>query len=136
MSMDRWIKGLFIKKDFIPDNDDLYRRVLPLQFNPKKGKFTAPSFMLRNDENGLSVNWERYSTPEESAICPVKPGKKYYVGGLYAKIPRNEQLEVNHEPTRNNKSHSLIIGKRLIESKYEVAEVLAENCRPLIINIT
>ncbi|MGR3311446.1 MAG: hypothetical protein ACUZ77_11830 [Candidatus Brocadiales bacterium] len=128
-------KKSFIKKEFIPDNDNLYRRVRPRHFDPKTGKISSASFLLRPKDKGrLSVNWERYSTPEKSAICP-RCGEKFLIGGLQAKIPRYEQLEVNHAPSQDDKSHSLISGQRLIESNLEVAVELAEKCRPLITTI-
>ena len=124
------------KGEFIPDEDDLYRRVPKDQYNEKTGKISSGAFMLREDKNekALSFNWSKYSTPEESSMCPIT-ANRYYLGALYAKVPRDEQLEVVHAPSKKNRAHSRITGQRLIESNYEVADILAENCRPLITSI-
>lgn len=122
------------KCESIPDDDDLYRRAYPKHYNEKTGRFSLAVFLLRKGEKGLSVNWSKYSTSEETSLDP-KTQKRFYVGALYAKVPRHEELEVVHAPARKNRAYSLITGQRLIDSNYEVADILAENCRPLITSI-
>lgn len=119
------------KREFIPDESNLYRRIPPNQYNEKKGKFSAPAFILRKNEEGLSLNWSKYSTPQKTAKCP-RTGKKFYVGALYAKVPRQQELDVIHEPGKKNPSHSLIIGQKLFDCSYEAGEFLAENYKPII----
>lgn len=124
------------KREFIPDEDDLYRRVPKDQYDEKMGKVSSGAFMLREDKNekALSVNWSKWTTPEESSVCPIT-GNRYYLGALYAEVPRHQGLEVIHAPSRKNRAHSLITGQRLIDSNFLIADILAENCRPLIANI-
>jgi len=125
------------KHEFIPDGDDLYRRAFPNQYNRKTGRFSLAVFLLRKGERELSVDWSEYITAEEASVDPNPnySGRKFYVGALYAKVPRHQELEVIHAPAQKNRAHSLITGQRLINSKYEVADILAENCRPLITSI-
>lgn len=131
------------QSEYIPNDDDLYRRALPIQYNKTTGKFTTAAFTLRKKEIrrglGLSVNWSEYSTPEETSVDPNPNygGRKLFVGAIKAKIPREQDLEVAHTPSRSNPAHSSIRGQRLIDSpsRFLVADILAENCRPLITSI-
>ncbi len=131
------------QSECIPDNHDLYRRALPIQYNKTTGKFTTAAFTLRKKEIrrglGLSVNWSEYSTPEETSVDPHPDygGRRLFVGALKARIPRQQDLKVVHSPNPDNPAHSLIRGQRLIDSssRFLVADILAENCRPLITSI-
>jgi len=124
------------QSEFIPDCHDLYRRVLPIQHNRTTGKFVAAAFTLRKKkrEKALSVNWSKYITAEETSVDPnpLYLGRRFYVGALQAKVPRKHGLRVVHTPKEKNDPHSSIKGKKLIDSPFEMAEILAENCRPLI----
>ncbi|TKJ48019.1 hypothetical protein CEE34_00895 [Candidatus Aerophobetes bacterium Ae_b3a] len=131
------------QSEYIPDNHDLYRRALPIQYNKTTGKFTPATFTLRKKEIrrglGLSVNWSEYSTPEETSVDPHPNygGRRLLVGALKARIPRQQDLKVVHTPNLDNPAHSEIRGRRLIDShsRLLVADILAENCRPLITRI-
>lgn len=122
------------QSEYIPHNHDLYRRALPIQCSKTTGRLTAAAFKLRKTEDKLSVNWSKYTTPEETSVDPnpIFEGRILFVGAIQAKIPREQDLEVLHTPGRNNRAHSSIKGKRLIDSRLEIADILAENCRTLI----
>jgi len=128
---------------YIPDDHDLYRRALPNQYNKTTGKFTTAAFTLRKKERrhspGLSVDWSEYTTPEKTSVDPNPNygGRRLFVGALKARIPRQQDLKVVHTPNQDNPAHSLIRGQRLIDShsRLLVADILAENCRPLITSI-
>jgi len=126
------------KIEKIPDESDLYRRFPKKQYDEKKGKVSFGAFMLRRhlNEEALSVDWSNWSTPEKSSV-DSNTGRRYYLGALYAKVPRHQGLKVIHAPSRDNRAHSKIAGQRLIDesSRLLVADILAENCRPLITSI-
>jgi hypothetical protein len=117
----------------IPSDDDLYRRTTPAMYDSKTEKFGPGAYELRRKikEEAYSVEWEKFSNPEKAS---VSKGKKYLVAGLYARIPRSQQLQVNHTPSLSNDAHSSIEGERLKDPKteYEIALILAEESRPLI----
>lgn len=126
----------------IPDDHDLYRRALPQQYNKTTGKFAAAVFTLRKKDEplkALSVDWSKYTTPEKACVDPNPNygGRRLFVGALKAKIPREQDLEVVHTPSRSNPAHSSIRGQKLIDShsRLLVADILAEKCRPLITSI-
>lgn len=128
------------QSECIPDDHDLYRRALPKQYNKTTGKFTTAAFTLRKKEESkkaLSVDWSEYTTPEKACVDPNPHygGRRLFLGAIKAKIPRDQDLEVVHTPSRSNPAHSLIRGQKLIDSPLLIADILAENCRPLITNI-
>jgi len=122
------------QSEYIPDNHDLYRRALPIQCSKTTGRLTTAAFKLRKTEKKLSVNWSKYTTPEETSVDPNPKfrGRILFVGAIKAKIPREQDLEVLHTPTQTNRAHSSIKGQKLIHSHLEIADILAENCRTLI----
>jgi len=124
---------MFWKQEHIPDEDDIYRRIPPSQYNPKTGRFVPPVFKLRpwKNERAASVDWSKYSTPEKTSF-DTNTKREYLVGGIYAKVPRSLGLEVIHRPGKN-RAHSLITGTKLIDDDLETLDTLTQNCRPLII---
>lgn len=56
--------------EIIPDNAFVYRQILPHEWiGLKKRRFPSEShFELRPDEEGLSVNWDKYITVENNYI--------------------------------------------------------------------
>lgn len=124
------------QSEYIPDNHDLYRRALPIQCDKRTGRLTTAAFKLRKTEEKLSVNWSKYTTPEETSVDPNPKfgGRILFVGAIEAKIPREQDLAVLHTPSQSNPAHSSIRGQGLIDShsRLLVADILAENCRTLI----
>ena len=124
-------------KEYIPDNDFVYRRASYENYNQKTGKFTASAFRIqyikfnKKNINCFSVDWSRYSTPEITSIDP-RYNKKYCVGEFKASIPRKVDLDVNHTPNKNHKSHCTISTEKLLdeEDKFRLQEFIAENCIP------
>ena len=126
------------QSEYIPDGHDLYRRALPSQCS-KTGKLTTAAFTLRPKEQpfrALSVDWSNYTTPEEASVDPNPKfgGRILFVGEIKARIPREQNLEVVHTPTKSNPAHSSIRGQGLVDShsRLLIADILAENCRTLI----
>ncbi len=124
------------KREFIPDGEDLYRRAYPNQYDKKTRRFSTGVFKLRRKEKllkALSVDRSTHTTAEKACVDPY--GKKFYLGALYAKVPRRHGLEVIYTPNVGNPAHSSIIGQKLIDSPLLIADILAEKCRPVITSI-
>jgi len=122
------------QSEYIPDNHDLYRRALPIQCSKRTGRLTAAAFKLRKTEDKLSVNWSKYTTPEETSVDPnpIFRDRILFVGAIEAKIPREQDLEVKHTPSQCNPAHNSIRGQNLIDFPLLIADILSENCRTLI----
>lgn len=124
------------KCEFIPDSGELYRRAYPKHYNKRTGKFIAAAFKLRTKEKllkSLSVDWSDYTTPEKA--CVDRYGTKFYLGALYARVPRRHGLEVIYTPNEENPAHSEIMGQKLIDSPLLIGDILAENCKPIITSV-
>lgn len=123
------------KAEIIPDDNSLFRRALWVLYNPRTRKFTEPAFMIRpGREKGLSVNWDKYATAEQTSY-DRNTKKKYCVGSIMARVPRTLNLEVIHTPSKRNRAHSVICGDDLLDSQknYQIAGYLADACEPIII---
>jgi len=105
------------KTEYIPDDDDLYRRIPPDWYVEKEDRVSSAAFKDRE----TSVEWSKYCTPDKT----VREYPNYHVAALQAKIPRTKNLEVKHNPSRHSYAHSLIIG----EKPLSIARFLAQNCR-------
>ncbi len=95
----------------VPDKDLLYRRI-PKVFVGTNISPSAFSFQ----EDGCSVNWEKYTTPERTRIENARHPPNYYcVGSIRTGEVRGIELIVKHHPLpdeieRNidNQAHCLI----------------------------
>lgn len=106
--------------EHIPDDDRLFRRIPPVWYNIDEDRVTSAAFR----DPDTSVNWEKYITPEHA----VKKYPGYYLAGLKAKVPRVKNLEVKHTPSRFQRSHSSILGKKT----HSIARFLSGNSSVLI----
>ncbi len=118
-----------MRNDIIQDSDHVSRYCKPRSLSPSTGLPTGASFMLRDDETYLSVNWLEYlkKTSRVQEIEEVRRifAKKFNVAstGMFAVVNvgntrnfvKNEsndsrQLQFIHEPEDNDPSHSGIHG--------------------------
>jgi hypothetical protein len=101
----------------IEDDQWLYRRLPPVFLKPD-GTISDKLFM-RNVEGSrnrkepdpdISVDWERYTTPEQSLAMAERP--THGICGLQAGFPRGLGLTVIHTPDRErgNRAHASIQG--------------------------
>jgi hypothetical protein len=100
----------------ISDEDLVYYRVHKIYYN--KGKLQSGVF--KEQGNAMSVDWCKYSTPDDSisrAKIPEDNGiVSFVVGDL-----RSLYLDVKHSPSKNNRAHSDVKGrKKLIKSDSEI----------------
>lgn len=118
-----------MKGDKIPDHDHVARYCKPTQIS--SGQIEATAFMLRRDEESLSVNWLEFlrlsSRDEEITSLRRIYSAKLSVGAC-AKIavlnvgevrnkvltesPDKRNLEILHDPLGNDPSHSGIYNFR------------------------
>ena len=96
-----------IEPGHISDEEALFRRIHPVHLNREEGTVSSAAFRGR-DSYALSVDWEKHTTPEET----VKKHPEHSVASLKAKVPRRIGQKVEHTPSRRNKAHSSIIGKK------------------------
>jgi len=116
-----------VKGDKIPDSDNIARLCRPMQ--APNGKIQATAFMLRADEESLSVNWLEFLKCSERD-SEVRKIQKIYsatfnrvgasartailnVGEVRRKVrtesPDRRNLEVLHDPIpHSDQSHSAI----------------------------
>jgi hypothetical protein len=131
-----------MKGDKIPDQHHIARYCRPTQ--APGGQIQATAFMLRKDEESLSVNWlEFLNCPNrESEIAELQRifGEKFIrvsrnarvavlsVGGTLKKVlhesPDARNLFVLHDPQLNDPSHSGI--SNLKEDDELIAELIRE----------
>jgi hypothetical protein len=112
----------------IPDDGALYMRIFAGHFDGTR--ILAIAFQ---DHEGISVDWAKYSTPEQTrAGSPRKSADQYGVVQLIAGEVRGiHSLEVIHAPVPGNRAHSNIIGAKDTEVRKKLRD-LAER-RTLIL---
>lgn len=100
----------------IPDEDNVLRRVIPLQWDRSKNK-PRPSAFEPRPPGEISVEWERYITNVEevrdraaiAGVVSFEITKHNRVARLHVKrIRENTRLEVINQPTYHQ-AHSNII---------------------------
>jgi hypothetical protein len=101
----------------IPNDDKLYYRVHAMYI--RDGNLTPGVFCERVD--GMSTDWEKYSTPEQSRQRVNKnPLQNGIVSFIAGQLRNDVNLEVIHKPT-DNRAHSLVKGKEVkIQDSTEV----------------
>lgn len=95
----------------ISDDDFVLRRVptfLP-NYIKSDGSVSSLAFSKKRDEDGLSVDLERLTTPETTIMDKSKFRlRRINVGMVKNEI--NDGLDVVHDPVDGNLAHSLITG--------------------------
>ena len=107
--------------ELVPDNDLLFMRVH--QNNIRDGSPLPIAFMNHGagEEEGMSTDWSKYSTPEQtiSRIYEEKPtwkgGVIQMVVGDVRKIP--DQI-VQHAPLPKNQAHTNVKGRKDTKVRY------------------
>lgn len=90
----------------IPDNNKVYYRVHKSFFRQEK---LIPG-AFREIGDGMSVDWEKYSTPVDSIFRAKIPSDNGMVSLIVGNI-REINLEATHKPSEKNRSHSIVKGK-------------------------
>jgi len=90
----------------IPDHDRLFLRVHITWVPDRK---IVPG-IFREHGGAMSVDWEKYSTAEETRLRGRDPEKNGVVSLVAGAVRAIEQMTVEHEPIRSNRAHSGIHG--------------------------
>ncbi len=134
-----------MKGEKIPDQNHIARFCRPMQ--APEGQIQATAFMLRADEESLSVNWLEFlnCSSRESEITKIRTiySETFSSVGARAKIailnvgevrkkvltesPDGRNLEVLHDPLINDLSHSGIYS--LKQDDELIAELILETVR-------
>jgi len=106
------------KIEEIPNESIVFRRFSLDQYY--NGKPTTAVFEPRPIDRGkLSVNWHKYSSPEDTIEGAVKRNRSAKNCGclsLEVKPIRDIELTVEHKPSRKNRAHSSIHSNQLVEA--------------------
>jgi hypothetical protein len=66
--------------------------------------------VFRETEGGMSVDWEKYSTAQETRDRARNPDQNGVIALVAVDVRGIEALSVEHEPIRSNRAHSGIHG--------------------------
>lgn len=100
----------------IPDNDSVFLRVHKTWRKKSDGSI-APSAFKPHD-GGMSTDWEKYSTAEETRQRGKPPVTNYAVVSLeVASVRKIDGLQVKHSPLIDNRSHSDVTGGDVDEAR-------------------
>ncbi len=133
-----------MKGETIPDQNHIARFCRPMQ--APEGQIQATAFMLRADEESLSVNWLEFldCSNRENEITKIRTiySEKFTVGArakmailnvgevrekVLTESPDGRNLEVLHDPLINDLSHSGIYN--LKQDEELIAELILETVR-------
>jgi hypothetical protein len=96
--------------EFIPDEADVYMRAHRTFF---RGTMLLPG-VFRSHGGGMSADWEKYSTPEETRQRANQPSENAVMCLPVAGIRDIQDLDVEHTPDRTpespNRAHSDVLG--------------------------
>lgn len=94
----------------IPDDDVLYLRVHRAHF--LRGEVLSPAFR-NHPPGGLSTNWSRYSSPEETRSQARQAPENYGVLGMNVGAVRAIPHQVvRHTPLPENRAHTDVLGPK------------------------
>ncbi len=88
----------------IPDADSVFMRAHETYF--RDGKLTVGVFTAKN--GGMSADWNKYSTAEESRKRAKKPEKNAILSLSVGGVRGVRGLDVEHRPEPDNRAHSEI----------------------------
>jgi hypothetical protein len=126
----------------IPDEDLLYRWVHRQWFSKRHGGISPTFFKNARDpqtgQGGMSTDWSRYSTPEESRQRAREPAVNGVVELSVTDVRGIPEQTVVHTPIQNhpdpgipdNRAHTDVIGPK--EEDPEIQRAFARICRIVI----
>jgi hypothetical protein len=92
--------------ELIPNPDRIFMRV-PVQWLPAR---KVQPGVFRETEGAVSVDWERYSSAQETRDRARNPSQNGVIALVTGDVRGIEGLSVEHEPIRSNRAHSGIHG--------------------------
>jgi hypothetical protein len=107
--------------EHIPDDDDVFMRAHRVFFNRKR---VLQPGVFRPHDGGMSVDWEKYSSPEETRQRAANPRENAVICLPVAEIRDISNLDVKHTPESMNRAHSDVTGLPEGEDLTEVRTLL------------
>ena len=105
----------------IPDGANLFRRVHQ-QF-VRNGRPTPSAFRGgAEDRNIVSVDWDKYSTPDECRCRAPVPEVNMIVSLVATQTRSIDAIQVDHDPTDQNRAHSQIRGDLSVKTRTLLTE--------------
>ena len=101
----------------IPDTDSLYRSIHQQWVKPDSIEPAA----FRDDR--MSVDWARYSTPQEARARRKRPEDNAVVQLIAGQVRSLPSQHVEHTPIVENRSHSEVIGEKTPRVRMELARI-------------
>ena len=95
--------------EHIPNEDKVYMRINRKNSHPSDYKIHPGVFAVKGYD-GLSTDWQKYSTPAESHARSSIPEDNGVVSVVVSDVREIKILSVEHKPILINRSHSVIIG--------------------------
>ena len=92
----------------IPDADHIFMRAHRIHF--RNGELQPGVF--RQQGNGMSVDWEKYATPQETRTRAAKPLENAVIAARAGRVRQTGDLRVLHDPDPEhlNRAHSNVLG--------------------------
>lgn len=95
--------------EYVPNSDFLYRRVHVNILIITPNWDDIPPFAFK-DNNGISTDWNKYSSPEESRQRALDPEKNGIIQVKVESVRQFQNLTINHTPLPSNRAHTTING--------------------------
>lgn len=68
--------------------------------------------VFRNHGDGMSTDWEKYTTPEESRDRAKKPLENAVVSLIVGDVAKIPGQRIEHTPIPENRSHADVLGDK------------------------
>jgi len=106
----------------IPDADRLLMRV-HATWRKKNGSLAKGAFA--NHNNGMSMDWHKYATPQQTRRRAKTPGKNAVVAMSVGKVRGVPGQRVEHTPDveRHNRAHSDVFGDKDEEARVKLRRI-------------
>lgn len=98
--------GLAWPVEQIPDRDFVYMRVHSKFFHDDE---LQPG-VFRNHDGGMSVDWDKYASPEETKKRAKTPNDNAVMSLPVGGIRGIDSLRVEHRPEPDNRAHAEVFG--------------------------
>jgi hypothetical protein len=106
----------------IPDDDLLYKRVHE-NFITRNGIEPGTFANRPKGDPWMSVDWAKYSTPEETRKRGKEPSRNAVIGALAGEVRAIPGQIVEHLPTKENRSHSGVTGQKTARVRLELSRL-------------
>ncbi len=107
-------------QESIPDNDELFMRV---HHQWTRNGIALPG-AFKDPDGGMSTDWAKYSTPEETLRRARKnPQNNGVVKLQVSKVRAIQNQTVNHTPEITNRAHTDVLGVKDEEVRLKLTRV-------------